>query len=239
VAGTVVAVGELEAAVKAAAPGATLLLRGGTHTLSSVISTPKALTIAAYPGETPVITHPTARPDFLYFKGGPVVVRGITFAAGASAPSYDDSMGSALSEVEGGHHVLYEDCTFIGAPSMGERQQLVYVRDDSGSMSDVTFRRCTFIANGTAGFGVHVYPGPGPRNIVVEGCEFRGFGTSAAITAYAPITIRNNTFIDSRLAIQLRSAASGSVVTSNQGVRLGQGIEVGSGVSVNESGNSW
>jgi hypothetical protein len=88
-------------------------------------------------------------------------------------------MGSALSEVEGGHDVTYENVTFIGAPSMGEAQQLAYVRHGER----VVFRDCTFTANGTNGFGVHVYPGPEPAETVVDGSSFTGFSTSAAITA--------------------------------------------------------
>ena len=104
----------LSTAIGNAPSGATVCLRGGTHTVASVIYTGKSLNIVAYPGEVPVITHPTNRPDFLYFTGGPVLVRGVTFAAGASAPSYNDANGSALSEVEGGHDVTYENVTSSG-----------------------------------------------------------------------------------------------------------------------------
>jgi hypothetical protein len=225
----------LGTAIGSAPDGATVCLRGGTHTVASVIYTGKSLNIVAYPGEVPVITHPTNRPDFLYFTGGPVLVRGITFETGASAPSYNDANGSALSEVEGGHDVTYENVTFIGSPSMGDAQQLAYVRHGER----VTFRGCTFIANGTNGFGVHVYPGPDPASTVVEDSSFSGFGVSAAMTAYAPLTARRNTFTDSRLAIQLRNAASGSVITNNTGVRLQQGIETASGITYTASGNNW
>jgi hypothetical protein len=233
--GTVVPVGGLAAAVSNASNGDTLLLRGGDHLLSSEISTSKSLTIQNYPGESPVITHPSARPDFLYFKGGPVVVRGITFRAGG--PAFDDSMGSAASEVDGGFSVLYDNVTFIGDPDMTERQQLLYVRYGS----TVTIRNCKFVANGTDGFGVHVYPGESTDpKVIVEGSTFSGFGVSAAITSSSRITIRNNTFRDSREAIQLRSYASSSTITNNDSTNVTTGIEVGSGVSnLNISGNSW
>jgi hypothetical protein len=225
----------LSAAIGSASDGATVCLRGGTFTVASVIYTGKQLSIVAYPGETPVITHPTNRPDFLYFTGGPVLVRGITFAAGVNAPSYNDGMGSALSEVEGGHDVTYDDVTFIGSASMGDAQQMAYVRHGER----VVFRNCTFIANGTQGFGVHVYPGPDPGTTVVTGTTFSGFSTSAAITAYAPLTASGNTFSDSRLAIQLRNNASGSSIINNIGIRLSQAIEAASGITYTTSGNNW
>ena len=118
---------------------------------------------------------------------------------------------------------------------MGEAQQLAYIRHGER----VTFRGCTFIANGTNGFGVHVYPGSDPAMTIVEGSSFTGFGISAAMTAYAPLTARRDTFTDSRLAIQLRNAASGSVITDNAGVRLQQGVEAGSGIACAASGNNW
>ena len=76
--------GALAKAVYDAPNGSTLILRGGSH-VNSRITTGKSLTIKNYPGETPVITHPTNRPDYLYFRGGPVLVYGITFKMGASA----------------------------------------------------------------------------------------------------------------------------------------------------------
>jgi hypothetical protein len=233
--GTVVPVGSLASAISAASSGDTLLLRGGEHRLSSGISTSKSLTIRNYPGETPVITHPTNRPDFLYFTGGPVVVRNITFKA--QGGTFDDSMGSAASEVDGGHDVTYVNVTFIGDPDMGERQQLLYVRYGDR----VTIRDCEFVANGTDGFGVHVYPGESADpQVIVENSTFTGFGVSAAITSSSRITIRGNTFRDSRLAIQLRANASSSSITDNSSSNTGQGIEVGSGVTnLTTTGNTW
>jgi hypothetical protein len=64
---TVPASNTLGSAIANAPDGATVCLRGGTHTVASVIYTDKSLSIVAYPGEVPVITHPTNRPDFLYF----------------------------------------------------------------------------------------------------------------------------------------------------------------------------
>ena len=233
--GTVVPVGSLATAISNASSGDTLLLRGGEHRLSSMISTSKSLTIRNYPGETPVITHPTNRPDFLYLKGGPVVIRNITFKA--QGGTFEDSMGSAASEVDGGHDVTYVNVTFIGDPDMGERQQLLYVRYGDR----VTIRDCEFIANGTDGFGVHVYPGESADpQVIVENSTFTGFGVSAAITSSSRITVRGNTFRDSRLAIQLRANASSSSITDNTSSNTDQGIEVGSGVSnLTTSGNSW
>jgi Right handed beta helix region len=233
--GTVVPVGSLASAISNARSGDTLLLRGGEHRLSSLISTSKSLTITNYPGETPVITHPTDRPDFLYFSGGPVVVKNVTFKA--QGGTFDDSMGSAASEVDGGHDVTYINVTFTGDPDMSERQQLLYIR----SGDTVTIRGCRFVANGTAGFGVHVYPGESADpHVIVENSTFSGFGVSAAITSSSRITIRGNTFTNSREAIQLRAYASYSSITDNTSSGVSTAIETGSGVTnVTKSGNVW
>lgn len=220
----------LEAAINAAPAGSTLVLRGGTHTVDYA-ATSKALDIIAYPGETPVVTHPTARPDFIYFKGGPNVIRGITFKCGG--PAFTDSMGSAASEVDGGHDVLYEDCTFIGDPDMTERQQLLYLRYGMR----VTVRRCHFDANGTDGFGVHNYPqgaaGTPPSNVIVEDCTFTGFQVSAAVTTDWPITVRRSTFTNCRAAIQLRKAATGSILQANTATNVSVKVEGASLAAVN------
>lgn len=210
--GTLVPAGTgLAAAIAAATSGATLLLRGGTHLLAGKVSVAKAITIAAYPGEKPIITSSSSvRQDYLYFTGGPATIRGVSFQAGGGV--FHDSMGSALAEVDGGHDVTFEDCEFIGGPNLDDHQQLLYQRLGTRT----TVRRCSFYGNGSAGFGVHQYPGVTTDPVtLVEDCLFQGFGVSAAgVTTDSRITVRRGSFKDCVVAVQLRNSATGSVVDS-------------------------
>lgn len=236
-AGIVVPAGTgLAAAISAAPAGSTLLLRGGDHVIGNGLSVTKTLTIQNYPGETPVITWASGtRPNGIYLKGtGGQVLRGLTFRA--TPGSYPrDNNGSALVESEGGSNHLYENLTFIGAPDMDDHQQMLYVN----RARNVTIRGCTFIANGTDGFGVHNYPGVSTDPIVVvEDSTFRDFGLSAAITSDSDITIRRNVFRDMRAAIQLRSFAAGSIVTDNTGFNVDDPYD-NTAVSFTAGGNVW
>lgn len=226
--------GALASAISNAPSGSKLLLRGGNHVLSRGITVSKSLTIENYPGEEPVITWGSStRQDGLYFTGGPNTIRGITFKAGSGI--FHDSMGSALSEVDGGHDILYEDVTFIGHANLDDHQQLLYQRYGT----DVTVRNCTFIANGTDGFGFHQYPGVSANpNTIVEDSYFEGFGVSAAITTDSDITIRDNEFRNMRAAYQLRNYAAGSIVTGNHGVDVSDPND-NTSVSYTNTGNVW
>lgn len=213
----------LAAAVANAPAGSTLLLRGGTHTLSGQITTSKKITIQNYPNEVPVITSSsTVRQNYLYFTGDGQTARGLTFKSGSGI--FHDSMGSALAESDGSTNTLFEDCTFIGHANLDDHQQLLYQRFGT----NITVRRCTFIGNGTQGFGFHQYPGtqdtrytgPVDPNTLVVDCSFEGFGSGAAgITTDSRITVRNSSFKNcSRCGIQLRNNANvptGSILENN------------------------
>lgn len=230
----VVEIGQLASKISNAAPGTTLYLRGGQH-LSGQININKALGLTNYPSEHPIITHPTGRPDFLYFQGGNNTISNIEFKSGTVG--YGDSMGSAMSESDGSNTTLWENCTFTGDPAMTDLQQMLYLRFGN----DLTVRGCTFNANGTDGFGVHVYPGSaGEHNIIVENCTFVGFGVSAAITASSKVTIRNCTFINCRNAVQLRDQASGSIIVNNNGTNITTPLDIGGGVTgLTLTNNNW
>lgn len=160
-------------------------------------------------------------------------MRGITFRAGSGV--FHDSNGSALVECEGCHDLLLEDVTFIGHPNMDDHQQMLYQRLGR----NITCRRCTFVANGTDGFGFHQYPGSSTDpQTVVEDSAFSGFTVSAAITSDSRITIRRNEFADMRAAIQLRNSAAGSSVTDNHGVNVADPYD-NTAVSFTASGNTW
>jgi Right handed beta helix region len=239
VSGTIVpaTTGALAASIAAASDGATLVLRGGEH-VNGLISTGKSLTIRAYPGETPVITNPTSRPDYLYLTGGPVLVSGITFRMGVDAPTFDDSMGSALTEVvSGGHDVTYEQCTFVGNPNASGRQHLLYVAGNTGT---VTVRDSVFDYNGGKGSGVHAYHDPG-ASLTVVGNTFRDFAYEAAVlidqTGSGKV-VSANTFYDSNIAVQ-HVKSDGTSVTSNTGYRVRTGIDVRSSTNLIVSGNVW
>lgn len=228
--------GTLRTAIINAPSGTSLILRGGSHVINtnstSGITVNKPLNLYAYPGETPVITWTSsARQNGPYFSSGPNIISGITFQAGSGV--FTDSMGSALAESEGGHHHIYENCTFIGHPNLGEKQQMLYLRYGT----NITVRNCLFISNGSDGFGVHNYPGLSgysASNVVVENCEFRGFeSTGGGITTDWPITVRNCIFRDSYRCIQLRNFADGSIITGNRGYNVTIGIENPSKAAVN------
>lgn len=225
-------VADLASAISGAANGATLYL-SGTYSLAGEIDTAKSLTLQACPGGATITSGASVRQNYLYIQGGPFTVRGVTFAAGSGI--FHDSMGSALAEVDGGHDVLFEDVTFIGSSVMDDHQQMLYQRLGN----HVTCRRCTFHANGTAGFGVHQYPGAStdPVTLVVDSA-FDGFGLSAAITTDSRITIDHNTFANMRAAIQLRNYAAGSMVSNNTGTSVTTPMD-NTSVSFTSTNNVW
>jgi len=227
-----VGVASLANAVAAAPSGSTILL-SGTYSLAGEVSTSKALTLQACPGGAVITSSSAVRQDYLYITGGPFTVRGVTFRAGSGV--FHDSNGSALSEVEGGHDVLYEDVTFVGHPNLDDHQQLLYQRLGR----NVTCNRCTFVANGSQGFGFHQYPGSTTDpNTRVQGSAFSGFSVSAAITSDSRITIDGNTFSDMRAAIQLRNSAAGSIVTNNTGTSVADPYD-NTAVPFTDAGNVW
>ncbi|HEX5824805.1 MAG TPA: right-handed parallel beta-helix repeat-containing protein [Candidatus Limnocylindrales bacterium] len=240
VSGTIVPAGSGLAAAVAALPssGGVLVLRGGNHLVSSPITTSKSFTMKAYPGEVPVVTHGSARPDFLYLRGGPVLIQGITFKTGASSPSFDDSMGSAQVEVDtGGHHITINDVTFIGTPAMTGRQQLFYV---ASSVGPVSVLNSTFIGGGTKGSGIHMYHDPGPRGVTARGNALRGFAYEAAILVdqlASGVMIESNSISSSNIAIQYRKS-SGATIRNNSGSGNRTGLQIISSSNLTQSGNA-
>lgn len=234
--GTVLPAGtSLATAIANVAPGGTLVLRGGTYEVPSMIVTAKSFGLVAYPGETPVITG-AGRPDYLYFRGGPNLVRGITFKAGGG--TYDDSMGSACVEADTGcHDLTVEGCTFLGHAAMSGRQQLLYV---SSSVGPIAVTGCTFDGLQTRGSGVHCYHDPGPAGITVSGCTFRNFAYEAAVLVdqlASDVLVESNRIDNANIAIQYRKSL-GAVIRNNTGTGNRIGLQVVSSTNLVQSGNA-
>lgn len=232
--GTTITAGtDLKAAI-AAATG-TLILRGGTYLVPSMIVTSRAFDLVAYPGETPVLTSST-RPDFLYFRGGPNLVRGLAFKAGGG--TYDDSMGSALLEADTGCHDLTVDgCTFLGHAGMSGRQQLLYV---ASSVGPITVTGSTFDGQSMKGSGVHCYHDPGPKGITVRANTFRGFAYEAAVLIdqlASGVLVEGNRIDATNIAIQYRKSL-GAVIRNNTGSGNRIGLQVISSLNLTHSGNA-
>jgi hypothetical protein len=229
--------GALAAAVAKAPNGATLILRGGTH-VNNLITTSKSLTIKNYPGETPVLTHPTRRPEYLYLRGGPVLIYGITFRMGVNAPTFDDSTGSAMTEViAGGHDVEYAHCTFIGNRNASSRQHLLYVTAGAGK---VTVRNSRFNFQGGHGSGVHAYKDPGSA-LIISSNVFKNFYDEPAVMinqSGSGKLVTKNTFYDSYIAVQ-HVKSGGTKVTYNTGYRVRHGLDVTSWTNLFATGNKW
>lgn len=231
--------GALAAAVAAATSGDTLILRGGTHSLSGQITTTKALTIVAWPGETPNVTwNAGVRNNGLYFQGstGARVVRGITFTATSTITH--DSNGSAMVESDGCNNLTLDGCTFIGNASYDDHQQLVYQRYGT----NILVTDCVFDANGSLGFGFHQYPGvPTDPVCRVENSTFTGFnpGNAGAITTDSRITVDNCGFYNNDRAVQLRNDADNSIITNNYGTGNTVELELNGCTGVTDSGNTW
>ena len=236
--GTLVAAtpGALAAAVAAAADGDTLTLRGGTHLLAGIISTSKSLRFQNYTGESPVITWgASTRNDGLYFTGGVATISGITFQA--SAAITHDANGSAQVELDGGDGLVLIGCTFIGHANYDDHQQLVYQRLGT----NIIVQECTFIANGSEGFGFHQYPGSSSDpNCLVTDCSFDGFQVSGGVTSDSRIRVEGSTFTNNNIGVQLRNDADGSIIQGNSGSPNSDPLQIGGGVSgVTDIGNTW
>ena len=224
-------------AVANAPNGATLILRGGEH-VNNLVTTSKSLTIRNYPGETPVLTHPTRRPEYLYIRGGPVLIEGITFRMGVNAPTFDDTIGSAMTEViAGGHDVTYAHCSFIGNRNASTRQHLLYITAGAGK---VTVRNSRFNYQGGKGSGVHAYKDPGSA-LIVSTNTFKNFAREAAVMinqSGGGKIVTKNKFYDSYIAVQ-HVKSGGTKVTYNTGYRVRYGLDVGSSTNLTSTGNVW
>lgn len=233
--GTIVPAGSgLAAAIAAVPAGGILTLRGGTHTVSKITSS-KAFTLQAYPGETPVITG-SSRPDFLYLRGGPNLIRGITLKAGGG--TYDDSMGSALVEAETGCHDLTVDgCTFLGHAAMAGRQQLLYI---ASAVGPITVVNSTFDGQAMRGSGVHCYHDPGPKGVTVRGNTFRTFAYEAAVLIDqlgSGYLVEGNRIDATNIAIQYRKS-NGAIVRNNTGANNRTGLQIVSSANLTQAGNA-
>lgn len=240
--------GELAAAIAAASNGDTLTLKGGNHVLGSGltgssafnyggISTSKYLTIQNFTGESPVITWAAGvRNNGLYFTGssGPILLDGIAFQATSTVTH--DSNGSAMLELDGGDDLTVVNCTFTGHSSYDDRQQLFYQRLGT----NIQVSDCTFIANGSDGFGFHQYPAdPVNPNCVVQNSSFEGFLVSGGVTSDSTITVDNCVFNNNNIAVQLRNDADNSVITNNSGTGNDETLQNNGCTGVTDSGNTW
>lgn len=249
-AGTQVAAGTgLAAAIAAASNGATLLLRGGTHTIGSGLSgspaanyagiiTSRYMTIKNYPGETPVVTWAAdVRNNGFYFTGsaGPILVQGISFLATSTVTN--DANGCAMIESDGCDDLTIDACTFTGNASWDDHQQLVYQRLGT----NITVTDSTFSANGSDGFGFHQYPEDtgGDPVTLVSGCLFEDFAVSGGVTSDSVITVDGCTFNDNNIAVQLRNGADNSVITNNDGTGNTTELQLNGCTGVTDSGNTW
>lgn len=235
--------GALAAAISSCAAPCTLWLRGGSHVVNSMIVTSKAITIQAYPGETPVVTDAGGRPDLLYFEGGPVTVRGITFATSAASPTFDDTGGSALLELRGSaHDVLLEDDTFLGTAKMSTRQQLVYITGKSATLKNITIRRVSLVGNGTKGYGIHIYDSAAKSvdGITIDSIRGEGFGTNHAVVFWA--NVANGRLINSDFyggnAVRYHQGLS-VAITGNRGHGVKSGLQADTTSGLTTSGNVW
>jgi len=229
--------GALAKAVANAPNGSTLILRGGTH-VNSLITTSKSLTLKNYPGETPVLTHPTRRPEYLYIRGGPFRVYGITFRMGVNAPTFDDSTGSAMTEViAGGHDVEFAHCTFIGNRNASPRQHLLYITAGAGK---VTVRNSTFNYRGGRGSGVHAYKDPG-SSLIVSTNVFKNFPDEPAVMinqSGGGKVVTKNAFYSSYIAVQ-HVKSGGTRVTWNRSSGVDTGLDVRTWTNLYATGNDW
>jgi hypothetical protein len=237
--------GALAQAIANADNGDTLLLRGGTHVVSSMIVTSKSLTIKAYPGETPVITDGGGRPDLLYLEGGPVTLSGLTFRTSSGSGTYDDSQGSALLELRGSaHDVRVVNCTFIGSSAMASRQQLVYITGKSRTLRNLTFSNVTVKANGSDGYGLHFYGDPSSGaavdGVTISGLNGYGFDNGAAIVFWSRETntvVTDSDFYGGR-AIRYHSGLD-VMVKNSRGYDVSAGIVMDSSSGLSTASNNW
>lgn len=228
--------GALAAAITAAAAGATLLLRGGDHVITANQYVRKSLTLRAYPGEAPVITAVSMRPNYLYFTAGTSLVAGVGFRVGAATPAFDDSMGSAVTEAQGGAKVTYEDCWFEGNANMVSRQQIIYGYE----ASDITVRRCRIDGKGGHAGGVHCYHDPGGVLLVEDSTIVNTTGVGVVIDQTGlRATVRRNVFDNIGYAAIQHVKSGGSTVIDNRGTRCARGVQDKMGSNLTQSGNVW
>ena len=195
-------------ALATAHAGDTIILRGGTYrTLMTfqanrqcVLWLNKAITLEAYPGETPVLTYDTI-PTYDGADYGPIVyasakgavMEGITIVgtrAAGDSPGGGDLDCNVL--VQNNQGVTLENCTIREAGHCGiktligdvtitgctfEDNGLNDARDHHGYFSSsgtVIIRNSTF-RRATA-YGVHIY-GATPGGVVIEDCTITDNGT--------------------------------------------------------------
>jgi len=196
------------------------------------------ITIANYPGETPVFTGTTTPADFLYFSGSSawVTIQGLTVQGGGAT---SDSNGSSLlGFVDSANHITVKGMHLVGSSGWSSQQHLAYIA--ATNVKNITFTRNTFDGGGCLCGGLlHMYHDPNAANVVVTGNTFTHGDQGILIWAsISGLQISNNTFSSLRIAVRHHNSG-GTSVTGNTGTSVQTGLYADSTTNLTQSGNSW
>ncbi|MFN8629494.1 MAG: NosD domain-containing protein [Chloroflexota bacterium] len=224
--------------------GDTLLVRGGSYMFSGINYTAIAgtqaapITIANYPGETPIFTGTSTPADFLYFRGSSawVKLQGLTVQGGGVTT--DSNGSSLLGFIDSANHITVSGMRLIGSSGWGSEQHLAYVA--ATAVTSITFTGNTFDGGGCKCGGLlHFYHDPNAATISVTGNAFKNADQAILIWAgVSGLTISSNTFTNNRIAVRHHNS-NGTVVTNNTGSGNSYGLTADSTVNLTQSGNSW
>ena len=187
-----------------AVAGDTLRCRGGTYadttlaTASSVGTSGAPITVAAYPGETPVFDGGAASGSRgMVFNNGAAyhIVDGLTFQNFIPTSNGVIVIGFS-SEQDTTHHITIRNCTFSARADWTSFEHAIY---PSAYNTDVTIEDCVFLGvwtegNSSAGINLGSHD-PAPGNFLVQRCVFDAWSKGvyiSGIDAYG--SILHNTF---------------------------------------------
>jgi hypothetical protein len=204
-------------------PGDTLLVRGGSYSgsdmgnweidRSGTSSAP--ITIAAYPGETPVINGYSTRYCFNFIGASYVVLEGLTLVG------WDQADTGAITSTSSAHHLTLRDMNVALASGGTSNQHTVYM---GPGVHHLTVEDCVLDGNGGSGCGISVYSSSGaphPYSLTLTGGTIKGFNATGTAhgrgvninttSSTGPYTVNDVHFEDNRYNVRAEAGLNISV----------------------------
>ena len=191
-------------------PGDTLYCRDGSYTATDLLfvddlqgTSGSPITIAAYPGETPVFTGDASGGAFQFRQGSAyLVLDGLQYTGFSPTASGIIWIGDT-STLTG--PITIRNCKFTAKSGLTQNEHAIYA---SNRATGVTVEDCVFIGayptDDPSGAAVEVYHTPGAIGTTVQRCIFDGWTQAVQVyDADSTATILHNTFVNNDWNIDL------------------------------------
>ena len=235
----------LYASIRKLRPGNTLYVRGGTYNFENenIIAargtSSAPITIAAYPGETPVFRGVETQSIFMWFRNARyITVKGLTVYGDPSAPSRVSHGGAIFQYTGDTAGIRVEGNKLYGGAAWAQTMHAFYI--GAGDVRSIVISRNYVDGRGGDGAGYHAYHDPNGRSILVSGNTFKNWDQCVMIWAdTSGLTLRGNRLDHCRIGIRYHHS-NGTRLESNTATSMSQSAIVRETRSnLFEAGNSW